>query len=430
MISQENPAVHILLATLLCFSMAVTDTASATANPGSCQVAGQVVSGRTRQGLADARVVIGGKRIPVDGKGRFLTEVPAGTEIRITVSAPEHQPFSRTFDLSGPYNFRQIRLASRWSLEGTALFGVQDFNSLHFHEKKLQAFLDDVQGFGNCTLIVLERSDRACDGGWWEQVKDGGYVPQFGDYARFPGDGPGFNSRAVEKLESYWAAARARDLHVITTLFNPYDAKHNGVWTAMHGAECGREKQLFRIPGNRKALERQKAFARLVATAAKKHPNVILSDNWEEGAPKVGVNLAWKQEIYRTVRRAGFTGTYIVYVGGRHGFDDREATLRWVRKEPDIAGVQVHYEYPSPGSLGLRDDQRVIHTEDHQLLLGPTPEQPKNRWIHQIFRHARSQSVECCYCVCDWRDFMRTDKRPDPLRGLREEARRRLERTQ
>ncbi len=320
------------------------------------------------------------------------------------------------------------RPASRWSLDGVKLYGIHDFNSLHFHGEKLLAFLDDLRGFGNCTLIVLERSDRACVGGWWGQVRDGGHVPQFGTYLRFPAEDGGFNPQALAKLEWYWSEARVRGLRVITTLFNPWDVKQYGAWPAMHGkGACGREKELFRIPGRPETLERQKAFARLVAAAAKKHPNVILSDNWEEGSPRAGVNLAWKKEIYATVRGAGYSGPYLVYVGDRHGFDDREKTLGWVREEPGIHGIQVHYEYPSPGSLGLRPDQRVVHTEDHQLLLGPTDEQPENRWIHQIFAHARERGVECCYCVCDWRDFMRTDRGPDPLAGMREQARRRLE---
>jgi hypothetical protein len=319
---------------------------------------------------------------------------------------------------------------SRWSFGGVKLYGINDFSSLHFHGEKLVAFLDDVKHFGNCTLIVLERSERACVGGWWGQVRDGGHVPQFGGYLRFPAEDGGFNPEALAKLEWYWSEARVRGLWVITTLWNPWDTKKFGVWPAMHGAECGEEKQLFRIPGNGKALQRQLAFTRLVAAAAAKHPNVILSDNWEEGSPRVGVNLAWKQKIYASVRAAGFTGPYLVYVGDRHGFDDREATLRWVKSEPGIDGIQVHYEYPSPGSLGLRQDQRVVNTEDVQLLLGPTKDQPENRWIHQIFRHARERGAECCYCICDWRDFMRTDKGPDPLQAMREEARQRLEKAQ
>jgi hypothetical protein len=318
----------------------------------------------------------------------------------------------------------------RWSLENDELFGIHDFNSLQFHGKKLVAFLDEVRAYGNCTLIVLERSERACVGGWWGGVRDGGHVPQFGGYLRFPEEDGSFNSEALAKLEWYWSEARVRGLWVITTIWNPWDTKMFGVWPAMHQAECGEEKKLFRIPGNEKALERQKTFTRLVAAAAARHPNVILSDNWEEGASKVGVNLAWKQEIYNTVRRAGFNGPYLVYVGRRDGFDDREATLRWVRNEPGIAGIQVHYEHPSPASLGLRKDQRVVHTEDVQLLLGPTAEQPENRWLHQIFRHARDRGVECCYLVCDWRDFMRTDDGPDRLRGMRKEALRLLKKDQ
>ena len=72
----------------------------------------------------------------------------------------------------------------------------------------------------------------------------------------------------------------------------------------------------------------------------------------------------------------------------------------------------------------------MVHTEDVQLLLGPTADQPENRWIHQIFRHARDRGVECCYLACDWRDFMRTDDGPDPLRGMREEALQRLRKAQ
>lgn len=322
--------------------------------------------------------------------------------------------------------------AARWSLDGVKLYGVHDINSLHFHGAKLTAYLDDISRFGNCTLLVLERSDRACVGGWWGKVKDGGFVPQFGEYVRFPGDGKdAFDPYALEKLQWYWSEARARGLFVITTLFNPWGVKEFGAWPAMHGeGACGEERKLYRIPGRPETLERQRAFARLVARAAKGHHNVILSDNWEEGSPRAGVNLAWKREIYRTVRAAGYEGPYLVYVGDRHGFDDRKAALEWVRGEPGIDGIQVHYEHPPPASLGLRPGQRVVHTEDHQLLLGPTPDEPENRWIHQIFAHARSRGVGCCYLACDWRDFMRLDDGPDPLKGMREEALRKLERAQ
>jgi len=259
-------------------------------------------------------------------------------------------------------------------------------------------------------------------------VRDGDFVPQFGEYVRFPGDGKdAFNPYALEKLQWYWSVARARGLFVITTIFNPWDVKEFGAWPAMHGkGACGEERKLYRIPGRPETLKRQLAFARLVARAAQDHPNVILSDNWEEGSPRAGVNLAWKREIYRTVRGAGYEGPYLVYIGDRHGFDDREAALEWVRAEPGITGIQVHYEYPSPASLGLRRGQRVVHTEDHQLLLGPTAGQPGNRWIHQIFTHARARGVECCYLACDWRDFKRLDGKNDPLQSMRDEALRKL----
>jgi len=316
---------------------------------------------------------------------------------------------------------------ARWSLEGTRLFGVHDLNSLHFRGAKIRAFLDDARAFGNCTLIVLERSDRACRGGWWEKVKEGGYVAQFGHYVRLPGEDGTLDPRALAKLEAYWNEARIRRIFVITTLFNPWDTKQYGVWQTLHGASCDDERRIFRTPGPPGTLERQRRFARLVAKTARRHPNVILSDNWEEGSPKAGVDLAWKREIYRAVREGGFTGPYLVYVGDRHGFDDREATLNWVRDEPGITGIQVHYEFPSPASLGLRPDQRVVHTEDAQLMLGPTPERPENHWVHQVFAHARKHGVECCAYTCDWRDFMRTDGGTDPLKGMREEALRRLE---